>query len=62
MSLIKIDQNKLNAQKNAEAESNRKSSYIAEADPIFFKVQRGEATQEEWLEKIAEIKQRFPKV
>lgn len=62
MSLIKIDQTKLNAKRNAEAESNRKSAYAAEADPLFFKAQRGEATEQEWLDKIAEIKQRFPKV
>jgi hypothetical protein len=43
------------------ATENRKAAYIAEADPLFFKAQRGEATMEEWQEKVAEIKQRFPK-
>ena len=43
------------------AEEKRKTAYIAEADPLFFKAQRGEATQEEWLAKIEEIKERFPK-
>jgi len=32
----------------------------AEADPLFFKWQRGEATQEEWLAKVAEIRQLYP--
>ena len=38
----------------------RRAAYVAEADPLFFMVQRGEATQEEWLAKINEIKARFP--
>ena len=44
-----------------EATENRRSAYIAEADPLFFKAQRGEATMEEWQAKVAEIKTRFPK-
>lgn len=44
-----------------EAEANRKAAYIAEADPLFFKTQRGEATEQEWLDKVAEIKARYPK-
>ena len=43
------------------ATENRRSAYIAEADPLFFKAQRGEATMEEWQAKVAEIKTRFPK-
>jgi hypothetical protein len=42
-------------------EENRKAAYIAESDPLFFKAQRGEVTQQEWLDKIAEIKARYPK-
>ena len=42
-------------------EQYRKEAYINESDPIFFKWQRGEATQQEWLDKIADILQRFPK-
>jgi hypothetical protein len=61
MSLINIDQTKLAAKKAAEAEANRKAAYIAEADPLFFKAQRGEATLQEWQDKVAEIKARFPK-
>lgn len=38
----------------------RRAAYAAEADPIFFLWQRGEATQAEWLAKIAEIKARYP--
>ena len=43
------------------ATENRRSAYIVEADALFFKAQRGEATMEEWQAKVAEIKARFPK-
>jgi hypothetical protein len=45
---------------NGEQSENRRKAYEAEADPIFFLIQRGEATQEEWQAKIAEIKERYP--
>jgi hypothetical protein len=61
MSLIKVDQTKVAELKAAEAEASRKAAYIAEADPLFFKAQRDEATYQEWLDKIAEIKARYPK-
>jgi hypothetical protein len=44
-----------------QAERDRKAAYITEADPLFFKAQRGEATMDEWQAKVAEIKTRFPK-
>lgn len=43
-----------------EQQENRAALYAKEADPLFFKAQRGEATMEDWLAKIAEIKARFP--
>jgi len=43
-----------------QIEALRRAAYQAEADPLFFKSQRGEATQAEWLAKVAEIKARFP--
>jgi len=45
---------------NKEQSNKRLLAYTAEADPIYFKWQRGEATQQEWLDKIAEIKARYP--
>jgi hypothetical protein len=48
-------------QKLEQAEANRRTAYQQEADPLFFKAQRGEVEQQVWLDKIAEIKQRFPK-
>ena len=44
----------------AEQEAKRQAAYIAEADPLFFMSQRGEATEAEWQAKVAEIKARFP--
>jgi hypothetical protein len=38
----------------------RAAAFRVEADPLFFKSQRGEATNQEWLAKVAEIKARFP--
>lgn len=40
---------------------SRKVAYQEEADPIYFEYQRGEKTREDWLEKVLEIKLRFPK-
>ena len=42
------------------AKENRATAYRLESDPLFFKSQRGEATEAEWLAKVDEIKQRFP--
>lgn len=44
---------------NAIQESNKKQAYREESDPLFFKWQRGETTQQEWLDKVNEIKQRW---
>lgn len=38
----------------------RRAAYIAESDPLFFKWQRSEASQQEWLDKVAEIRGRYP--
>jgi hypothetical protein len=59
--MFTIDQATVNRIKAEQAEASRKAAYIAEADPLFFKAQRGEATMQEWQDKIAEIKVRFPK-
>ena len=44
-----------------EVDANRRAAYIAEADPLFFKAQRGEVEQQVWQDKVAEIKARYPK-
>ena len=43
-----------------DIEALRRAAYQVEADPLFFKAQRGEATQADWLAKVEEIKARFP--
>jgi hypothetical protein len=43
-----------------QIEALRKAAYREESDPLFFKWQRGEATEADWLAKIAEIKARYP--
>ena len=40
--------------------SIRLEAYQFLSDPLFFKWQAGEATEEEWLAKRAEIRERFP--
>ena len=47
---------------NESVKKKRHAAYIAESDPLYFKSQRGEATQQEWLDKIAEIDARYPYV
>ena len=42
------------------AQQARASAYASEADPLFFKAQRGEATIEEWQSTVADIRARFP--
>lgn len=38
----------------------RREAYQVRADPLFFKLQRGEATQQEWQDEIAAIRAEFP--
>jgi hypothetical protein len=58
---ITVDPTKLAEKKATVAEANRKAAYTAEADPLFFRSQRGEIPEQEWLDKIAEIKAKYPK-
>ena len=47
---------------NAYIDRQREAAYRQEADPLGMQVMRGEVEKTEWLAKIAEIKQRYPKV
>lgn len=38
----------------------RQQAFLNEADPLFFKVQRGEATQSDYESKVAEIRAKYP--
>jgi hypothetical protein len=44
-----------------QASALRQKAYQAEADPLFFQLQRGIVTEKQWLDKIAEIKTRYRK-
>jgi hypothetical protein len=65
---VQLDQAKVDAaavivaqeQGLATAKGNRAGAFAAEADPLFFKAQRGEATLDEWSAKVAEIRSRYP--
>lgn len=43
-------------------EQMRAEAYRNESDPLFFKAQRGEIELQVWLDKVEEIKSRYPKV
>lgn len=45
---------------NKTAKQKRALAYREEADPIFFKTQRGEATHADWILKVNEIRDRYP--
>jgi hypothetical protein len=58
---------KTQSEKDEEArqrqESNKQAraeAYREESDPLFFKAQRNEATMQDWLDKVEEIRQRYP--
>ena len=53
--------NKPQAEIDAITVELRAEAYRNESDPLFFKAQRGEVTHEEWLDKVNEIKARYPK-
>ena len=65
---VQIDQAKVDAaavivakeQTLATAQRNRAVAYAAEADPLFFKVQRGEVSMDDWTAKVEEIRARYP--
>jgi len=68
MTLEEIEQYKIELAENIEREKvilsiqqdfEKKNAYQKESDPLFFKWQAGEITQDEWLNKRAEIKSRF---
>ena len=57
---IESEQAIRDAAHKAMVEAQRAEAYRNESDPLFFKSQRGEVTEQEWLDKVAEIKARYP--
>jgi hypothetical protein len=41
-------------------ESQRKAAYTIESDPVFFQWQRGDATEQEWLDAVEAVKAKYP--
>lgn len=48
-------------QLNENVAAQRQAAYAAEADPLFYQYQRGDIEKQVWLDKILEIKARYPK-
>jgi len=46
---------------NKTVEASRQLAYREESDPIFFRWQRGEATEQDWLLAVETVKNKFPK-
>lgn len=44
----------------AEVQETRRQAYIREADPLFFGWQRGENTEQEWLDAVQVVKDAHP--
>jgi hypothetical protein len=49
-------------QANARARADRAAAFAVEADPLFFKWQRGEGGEQEWLDAVESVRGRFPYV
>jgi hypothetical protein len=45
---------------NKSQQDARSIAYRNESDPVFFKWQRGEATEQEWKDAVAAIQARYP--
>lgn len=43
-----------------EAQQQRAAAYAAEADPLFFKAQRGEVSMDDWTAAVEAIRARYP--
>ena len=48
------------ARAQTQLDQQRHAAYVAESDPLFFQWQRGEATEQQWRDKVAEIQARYP--
>jgi hypothetical protein len=65
---VQLDQAKVDAaavvvaqeQALEDARQARAAAYAVEADPLFFKAQRGEASMDDWTAKVEEIRTRYP--
>lgn len=61
MAIFGINNEKAKELLIAQAERLRQSAFKEEADPLFFQFQRGSIKKQVWLDKVEEIKRRYPK-
>jgi hypothetical protein len=61
MKPIMAEYNKLMADEpRKQVESQRLRAYTIESDPVFFQWQRGDATEQEWLDAVEAVKAKYP--
>lgn len=58
--IVTVDQAALEEIEEKKMRLSRAEAYREEADPLFFKAQRGESTLQEWEDKVTEIRNRYP--
>lgn len=58
--MITINEAKRKEFINKEAKKMREYSYQTESDALFMKWQRGEIEKQVWLDKVEEIRNRYP--
>lgn len=61
LSTKEITQSEYDKIKLDECYSNRRQAYTTESDGLFFDYQRGEIDKQVWLDKVSEIKLKYPK-
>jgi len=44
----------------ARVQAERQAAYVAESDPVFFRWQRGQATEQDWLDAVASVNAAHP--
>lgn len=57
---LKRDPAEIKAESQTKVETLRRVAYSLEADPLYFGWQRGENSEQAWLDKVAEIRDRHP--
>jgi hypothetical protein len=61
MAPILAEYNKLMADEpRKQVEAQRLAAYAKTSDPLFFQFQRGDATEQEWLDAVEAVKAQFP--
>lgn len=48
------------AEYNHQQSELRAAAYPVDSDPIFFQYQRGQKTQQDWLDAVAAVKAKYP--